>query len=105
MKQVEHQVVIGNWREALRLAANVPPGQSRSDNRQRHLLDIAQAHAGLGQHSDAIDVLAGLRATAPAWLRHQRMGRDVTRAVLASRSRSLTAQMRALADFYHVDGI
>jgi hypothetical protein len=104
MKRVEHHVVIGNWREALRLATKVPPGHARSDTRQRHLLDVAQAHVALGQHTDAIDLLAALRASAPAWLRHQRMGRDVTRAVLASRSRRLTADMRVLADFYHIDG-
>ncbi|HEX9358523.1 MAG TPA: helix-turn-helix transcriptional regulator [Streptosporangiaceae bacterium] len=103
MKQVEHQVVIGKWRQALRFAATIPSGRSRSDTHQRHLLDVAQAHAGLGQVTDAMNVLAGLRATAPTWLRHQQMGREIARTVLASRSRSLTAEMRALADFYRID--
>ena len=58
--------MIGIWRGSPRLAAEVPPSHSRSGNRQRHLLDAAQAHVALGQHSDAIDILAGLQTIASA---------------------------------------
>jgi transcriptional regulator with XRE-family HTH domain len=105
MKRVEHHAVMGDWRGALRLAEDLPAGHSRADARQRHLLDVAQAHAALGQHGDAVGILVGLRASAPGWLRHQHLGRAVTRSVLASRIRSLTADMRMLADFYDVDDI
>ncbi|MGH3922691.1 MAG: hypothetical protein ACRDTT_07475, partial [Pseudonocardiaceae bacterium] len=104
MKAVEHQVVIGDWRGALALAERVPPsGRRRSDNRNRHELDKAKAHAELGDYADGLDILTRLRATAPQWLRHQRMGRGVARMVLVSRKRTLTGQMRELADFYDID--
>ncbi|MGH8909811.1 MAG: helix-turn-helix domain-containing protein [Egibacteraceae bacterium] len=104
MKAVEHQVVIGDWPAALALAKHVPPpGQRRSDNRNRHELDKAKAHAELGDYTDALDILTRLRATCPQWLRHQRMGRDITRMTLVSRKRTLTEQMRELADFYDID--
>lgn len=105
MKAVEHQVVIGNWPAALALAEHVPPqpGRRRSDNRNRHELDKAKAHTELGGYTDALDILTRLRATCPQWLRHQRMGRDLTGMILSSRKRTLTEQMRELANFYDID--
>ncbi|MGH8902244.1 MAG: helix-turn-helix domain-containing protein [Egibacteraceae bacterium] len=104
MKATEHRVVIGDWKGALTLAERVPPsGRRRSDNRNRHELDKAKAHAELGDYTDALDILTHLRTTSPQWLRHQRMGRGVTRMVLVSRKRTLTEQMRELADFYDID--
>jgi transcriptional regulator with XRE-family HTH domain len=101
MKEVEHEVIIGNYRKAIRLAERVPREQvMRADSRQRHLLDLAVAHAGIGNRPEASTILTGLRTTAPQWLRHQRIGRAVARKLIAAPGRTLTAEARALADFY-----
>ena len=101
MKEVEHHVVIGNWQKALGLAERIRPSQrTQPDDRHRHELDLAKAHAELADYTDALVILADLRSRAPQWLRHQRMGREVTRKILSSRTRALSAEMRALADFY-----
>jgi tetratricopeptide (TPR) repeat protein len=97
MKAVEHQVVIGDWPAALALAKHVPPQPNR------HELDKAKAHAELGDYTDALDILTRLQKTCPQWLRHQRMGRDIVGMILSSRKRTLTEQMRELADFYDID--
>lgn len=103
MKEVEHQVVIGNWRHALTLAERIPRTQrTLPDDRHRHELDLAKAHAELADYSAAIDILAGLQSNAPHWLRHQRLGREVTRKVLTSRTRALPGELRALADFFNL---
>lgn len=102
MKDVEHQVIIGNYREAVRLAGQVPAARRiRADVRQRHQLDLALAHAGLGNRAEAVRILTALRVSAPNWLRHQRLGRDTARKLVASPARSLSAEARALADFYN----
>jgi hypothetical protein len=101
MKEVEHHVVIGNWRQALKLAERIRPGQRiQPDDRHRHELDLAKAHAELADYNDALRILVGLRTQAPQWLRHQRMGREIARKIFHSRTRALPAEMRALADFY-----
>ena len=101
MKEVEHQVVIGNWRHALVLAERIPRTQrTLPDDRHRHELDLAKVHAELADYSTAVDILAELQSNAPHWLRHQRLGREVTRQVLASRKRALPGELRALADFF-----
>jgi len=101
MKEVEHQVVIGNWRHALVLAERIPRTQrTLPDDRHRHELDLAKVHAELADYSTAVDILAELQSNAPHWLRHQRLGREVTRKILASRTRALPGELRALADFF-----
>jgi tetratricopeptide (TPR) repeat protein len=101
MKEVEHHVVIGNWQQALRLAERIRPAQRMlPDDRHRHELDLAKAHAELTNYTDALRILVGLRTQAPQWLRHQRMGREIARKIFHSRSRALPAEMRTLADFY-----
>jgi transcriptional regulator with XRE-family HTH domain len=101
MKEVEHQVVVGNWRQALKLAERIPRTQHTSpDDRHRHELDLAKAHAELAHYADATGILGDLRKNAPHWLRHQRMGREVTQKIITSQTRALPKEMRALADFY-----
>lgn len=99
-KQVEHEVLIGNYGRALTLAERVPDGVMRADCRQRHLLDLAAAYAGTGMRVEAISILTSLRNTAPHWLRHQRGGRATALALVRSPARTLSADARALADFY-----
>jgi transcriptional regulator with XRE-family HTH domain len=101
MKEVEHETIVGNWRNALILAKAVPgTSNTRLDVRHRHDLGLAKAHAELTEYSAAISILAALRKRAPQWLRHQHLGREVTRKILSAQSRALSADMRILADFY-----
>jgi transcriptional regulator with XRE-family HTH domain len=101
MKEVEHEVITGNFRKALTLAGQIPPGQAaRADSRQRHQLDLAAAHAGIGDRSQAIGIFTALRLSAPQWLRHQRAGRATARSLLSMPARTWPEDARALADFY-----
>lgn len=101
MKEVEHEVIVGDCRKAVQLAERLPPGSpTRADNRQRHLLTLAVAHAEIGNKTEALGILTSLRETAPQWLRHQRAGRATARNLIAAPARALPAEARALADFY-----
>jgi hypothetical protein len=63
-----------------------------------HRLDVAQAHSTLRQYPEAIDVLRQLRRARPQWLPHQRHASDILNKIIRRR-RSLTPEMRDLADF------
>jgi transcriptional regulator with XRE-family HTH domain len=63
-----------------------------------HRLDVAQAHTTLRQYPEAIDVLQQLRRARPQWLPQQRHAADILTKIIR-RSRSLTPEMRGLADF------
>jgi hypothetical protein len=105
MRQADLEVISGNNREALRLAERLPPKSGgRADSRQRHLLSLAAAHAGVGEKSEATALLTQLRSTAPCWLRHQRAGRATARALLDAQARTFSADVRILADFYDFRG-
>jgi transcriptional regulator with XRE-family HTH domain len=89
--------------KALAVAERIPPDRDAPNGagNLRHKLDIANAHAKLGQFSDSMGQLAALRAQAPEWLVQQRYARDVVGGMVAKR-RTLTADMRELADFVGV---
>ena len=98
MKRVENAVVDARPDVALRLAQDVPAGlRPTSDNRNRHLLDVAAAHLELRQYDDAFGVLRGLSRDAGPWLAEQRMARDLLGRII-ERRRTLTPDMRELAD-------
>ena len=98
MKRVENAVVDARPDVALRLAQDVPAGlRPTSDNRNRHLLDVAAAHLELRQYDDAFGVLRGLSRDAGPWLAEQRMARDLLGRII-ERRRTLTSDMRELAD-------
>jgi transcriptional regulator with XRE-family HTH domain len=98
MKRTENAIVEDRPDIALRLAARVPGQLSpTSDNRNRHLLDVAAAHAELRQYDDTISVLKRLDAESGPWLAEQRLGRDILSQVIRRR-RTLTPEMRELAD-------
>ncbi|OII62928.1 transcriptional regulator [Streptomyces sp. CC53] len=73
-----------------------------SNTWHRHRLDVAQAHAMLGQGRQATDVLAQIHDEAPEWLRHQQLAGSVFQEALRSSGRSLTRQQRELAAFFGV---
>ncbi|KPM54857.1 transcriptional regulator [Frankia sp. R43] len=105
MKRAESMMVMGDARGVLRLAENIPhprSGRRRSDNLSRHLLDVAAAHTDLRDYRDATDVLVQLRKNSPEWLRHQRKAKDILLILLRSRKRSLSQELRDLADFLDV---
>lgn len=64
----------------------------------RHRLDMAHAHVAMRQHPEAIRVLQEVRRAAPEWLVQQRYAADILGKVF-ERRRSLTVEMRELADF------
>ncbi|MGA8114760.1 MAG: helix-turn-helix domain-containing protein [Actinocatenispora sp.] len=99
LKRTENAMVTDRPREVLRLSAAISPGRLRptSNNRNRHLLDVADAHVRVRQYAKAVEILSGLRSDAPQWLPHQRYARDILTRVLTGR-RTLTAEMRTLAD-------
>ncbi|MEV6067469.1 helix-turn-helix transcriptional regulator [Nocardia sp. NPDC052001] len=103
MKRVENAVVDDQPDLALRLAREVPAGlRPTSDNRNRHLLDVASAHLELRRPDTAFDVLRQLSIEAGPWLAEQRLARDLMGRLIAER-RTLTAEMRHLADLIDLE--
>jgi transcriptional regulator with XRE-family HTH domain len=66
-----------------------------------HRLDVAHAHAMLHHDAEVIAELQELRVKRPEWLGHQRHAADILQ-MMIRRRRSLTADMRALADAVHL---
>lgn len=87
----------------LRIAETIPSGGLRptSNNRNRHLLDVADAHVKLRQYADGVQVLRGIYSASPEWLPQQRYARDIMSRIIARR-RTLTPEMRELADVVRV---
>ncbi|QLY34074.1 helix-turn-helix domain-containing protein [Nocardia huaxiensis] len=103
MKRVENAVVDDRPDLALRLARDVPPGlRPTSDNRNRHLLDVASAYLELRNYDAAFEVLQQLSREARAWLVEQRLTHDLLGRMIAKR-RTLTDEMRELADLIKLD--
>jgi transcriptional regulator with XRE-family HTH domain len=107
MKAAEALMIEGDARGVLRVADGVPAPQraGRSDNHSRHLLDVAEAHAALHNYQDGVDILAGLRAASPDWLRHQRRAGDLVGKLLATRKRRAGGDLRDLAAFFDLAGV
>ncbi|MGW4326807.1 hypothetical protein ACWEKR_13020 [Nocardia sp. NPDC004573] len=103
MKRVENAIVDDRPDLALRLARQVPPGlRPTSDNRNRHLLDVAAAHIELRSYDTAFDVLVQLSREARPWLIEQRYAKELLGRIIARR-RTLTPEMRSLADLIHLE--
>ncbi|WP_330231624.1 helix-turn-helix domain-containing protein [Nocardia sp. NBC_00508] len=103
MKRVENAIVDDRPDLALRLARNVPPGlRPTSDNRNRHLLDVATAHIELRSYDTAFDVLFQLSREARPWLIEQRSAKDLLGRIIARR-RTLTPEMRELANLVRLE--
>lgn len=100
-KHVENKVVEHDPHAALALAEHVPPASNArptSNNRNRHLLDVAWAHAELRHWGQSADTLLAVQQAAPEWLRLQRFARDTATRVVNRRKRSLTPELVGLAD-------
>ncbi|MFG6199095.1 helix-turn-helix domain-containing protein [Nonomuraea sp. JJY05] len=98
MKRVENAIIESQPERALQLAREVPPGlRPTSDNRNRHLLDVANARVMLREYDKALGILAQLMRQAPEWLPNQRYAKDLLRTIIGRR-RTLTPEMRVLAN-------
>ncbi|RBM05626.1 helix-turn-helix transcriptional regulator [Streptomyces sp. PT12] len=99
LKQAENAMIMDQPEEVLRLAQNVPTGGLRptKNNLNRHLLDVADAQARLRRHQEAVQTMLGILRDSPEWLPNQRYARDIVGRVV-ERRRTLTPQMRVLAD-------
>ncbi|WP_406740357.1 helix-turn-helix transcriptional regulator [Streptomyces atratus] len=99
LRRTENAMVLDRPDVVLKLAAKIPTGGFRptSNNRNRHLLDVANAYARTRRYGQAVETLASVREAAPQWLPNQRYARDILGHIVAKR-RTLTEEMRSLAD-------
>ncbi|MFF7140142.1 hypothetical protein ACFZB5_02730 [Streptomyces nodosus] len=103
LKRTENAMVAGRPDEVLSLAAKIPADSLKptSNNRNRHLLDVAGAQTQLRQYAEAVDTFNKIRAGSPQWLPNQRYARDILVRIVSGR-RTLTPEMRELADLVHL---
>lgn len=103
MKTAEVAAITDRPADVLAISRSLPAEGMRPnrDNWHRHLLDVAAAHARLHTDSDALDVLQGLHRDSPEWLAHQNYARDILAGII-ERRRTLTPEMRELADSLHL---
>ncbi|KUN05303.1 DNA-binding protein [Streptomyces yokosukanensis] len=99
LKRAENAMIVDRPDLVLKLSKRIPTSGMRptSNNRNRHLLDVAEAHARSRDYAKSVEVLQGIRADAPQWLPNQRYARDIFGRVIGRR-RTLTPEMRELAD-------
>lgn len=99
LKAAENASVIDRPDMVLRIADRVPVFSLKptSNNRNRHLLDVADAHAKTGNYAEAFGKLEQINADSPEWLPNQRYARDILGRVVRGR-RTLTAEMRTMSD-------
>ncbi|MEU3147880.1 helix-turn-helix transcriptional regulator [Streptomyces sp. NPDC006999] len=99
LKRTENAMIVGKPDKVLSLAVKVPADKLKptSNNRNRHLLDVADAYARTRRYGDAVDVLQRIRQASPQWLPNQRYARDILGRIVSKR-RTLTPEMRSLAD-------
>lgn len=98
LKAAENASVTDRPDRVLALAERVPASslQPTSNNRNRHLLDVANAHVSMRDYGRAVEVLESVRAGSPEWLPQQRFARDIVGRIVGRR-RTLTPEMRHLA--------
>jgi DNA-binding XRE family transcriptional regulator len=103
MISAENAAISGHPDKVLTIAQGITGTSlhSGSASRCRHRLDIASALAQLRQYTEAVNTMRRLRDDAPEWLVQQRYARDILTLII-QRRRTLTADMRELADFMHL---
>ncbi|MFF3847936.1 helix-turn-helix domain-containing protein [Streptomyces sp. NPDC002328] len=99
LKRTENAMVVDQPDKVLTLASRIPADSLKptSNNRNRHLLDVANAHTQLRQYAEAMDTFQKIRTGSPQWLPNQQYARDVLGRIMSKR-RTLTPEMRELAD-------
>ncbi|WP_406115524.1 helix-turn-helix domain-containing protein [Streptomyces sp. NBC_01014] len=113
VKALEDSLVIGDARAVVRKAGGqeeLSPrawkrlGRPSTNDGNRFTLDVARAHARTGDLSAAMDELTRAREAAPQWLRHQNGAAETMQEILRKRKRTLTTEMREMADYLGVVG-
>ncbi|MEV0346606.1 helix-turn-helix domain-containing protein [Nonomuraea sp. NPDC050680] len=104
MKRVENAMVEDRPDKVLQLSQTIPLTDLRptSNNRNRHLLDVAEAHRRMHRQSEAFEILQSVRHDAPEWMASQSYARDILKGIIGRR-RSLTDEMCDLADFVRLE--
>ncbi|MFI6500221.1 helix-turn-helix domain-containing protein [Nonomuraea typhae] len=103
MKRVENAIVDADPARALRLSVQVPKTlRVTSNNRNRHMLDVANAHVMMHEYNEALSMLWRLKNEAAEWLPNQQYVRDIL-STITDKRRTLTAEMREMADFVHLE--
>ena len=74
-----------------------------SNNRNRHLLDVAWAQVQLRRYSEGTSILIGIQRRAPEWLRYQRFAKDTAKRIVHRHKRSLPPELVTLADALGID--
>lgn len=97
LKAIENEAIADRPDKVLTMSERVVQGSVTSDNWNRHMLDVAQAHARLHQDNEATQILARLAGISPQWLSHQRLAEDTFVEVRSRRKRALTSEQRKLA--------
>jgi transcriptional regulator with XRE-family HTH domain len=102
-RRAETWVIDGKPDKTLAVAASIPPDvlPTADMSRLRHRLDVAHAYVLLRKFAEALTVIQETREAAPEWMVQQRYARDILSRIIGKR-RTLTPQMRELADFCHV---
>ncbi|MFB0627544.1 helix-turn-helix domain-containing protein [Streptomyces sp. AB3(2024)] len=113
MKALEDSMVVGDARAVVRNAGEqeeLSPkawkrlGRPSTNDGNRFTLDVARAHTRTGDLSAAMDELTRAREAAPEWMRHQNMAAETMQEILGKRKRTLTTEMREMADYLGVVG-
>ncbi|MCP2336511.1 helix-turn-helix domain-containing protein [Actinomadura rupiterrae] len=99
-KRAENLMITDRPDRVIAMAGHEPRStqQVTASNRNRHRLDVANAHVRLRQYPEAFQILQDIRRDNPEWLPHQRYARDVMGRIV-DRRRTLTPEMRDLSDF------
>ncbi|MEU0981140.1 helix-turn-helix domain-containing protein [Streptomyces griseus] len=99
MLTVEDALVKDRPDSALQLAEHMPLFAVRpsSSVRSRHGLDVANAHARLGEYTEAFGKLTEVQVGSPEWFPNQTLARDTLQTIVEGR-RTLTPEMRHMAD-------
>ncbi|MCX4464399.1 helix-turn-helix domain-containing protein [Streptomyces albidoflavus] len=99
MLSVEDALIKDRPDVALRLAENMPRYSVRPTRsvRSRHGLDVANAHARLGQFTEAFGKLTEVQAGSPEWFLNQTSAQHTLQTIIDGR-RTLTPEMRHMAN-------
>jgi transcriptional regulator with XRE-family HTH domain len=100
-KAAERDIIMDRPDSVLEMAERLDGAGQGGTEYHRHRLDVAKAHVMKRQYGHAVQVLDGVLREAPEWLSQQRYASDIMAEVIGRR-RTLTPQMRALADAVNV---
>ncbi|MBB5139662.1 hypothetical protein HNP84_009426 [Thermocatellispora tengchongensis] len=104
MKRAENAMIEDRPDKVLQLSQHIPTAGllPTSNNRNRHMLDVADAHRRSREYGEAFEILQQIRRDSPEWIVNQRYARDILQGIIGKR-RTLTADMRDMADFVRLE--